>query len=89
MLDRQFTYEDICTILVDQMAVDPEDLKGDPGVTFEDLGLDSLAGAELQVALQMTFGVEIPDNCAHELTSVQDTLDYLNQFTASSNVGSS
>jgi acyl carrier protein len=43
-----------------------------------DLGADSLETEELVMALEEEFGVEIPDEDAEKITTVQQALDYVN-----------
>ena len=40
-----------------------------PDQTFEDLGLDSLAFVEIQLAIQQEYGFTIPDEDAAEITT--------------------
>ncbi len=46
---------------------------------IEDLGADSLHTAELIVALEEEFGMEIPDEDAEKLKSVRDVLAYFRE----------
>jgi len=43
----------------------------------EDLGLDSLARAELWFAVEDAFGCKVPEEQAEHLTSVRQIVDYL------------
>lgn len=47
----------------------------------DDLGADSLDTVELVMALEEEFGVEIPDEEAETITTVQAALDYINKNT--------
>ncbi|MFM8559008.1 MAG: acyl carrier protein [bacterium] len=49
---------------------------------IEDLNADSLDTVELVMALEVEFGVEIPDEDADKLKSVGDALNYLKQRSA-------
>ena len=42
-----------------------------------DLGADSLDTVELVMALEEEFGVEIPDEDAEKIASVQNAIDYI------------
>ena len=44
---------------------------------IEDLGADSLDIVELVMAMEETFEIEIPDEEAEKLKTVQDVADYL------------
>lgn len=43
----------------------------------EDLGADSLDTVELVMALEEEFGLEIPDEDAEKITTVQQAIDYI------------
>ncbi|MCU0123200.1 acyl carrier protein [Pseudomonas vlassakiae] len=43
----------------------------------EDLGADSLDTVELVMALEEEFEMEIPDEDAEKLSTVQDAIDYI------------
>jgi len=63
-------------IIVDQLGVEPADVA--PTASFvDDLGADSLDRVELIMALEETFGVEIPDEDAEKIATVQDAVDYI------------
>ena len=58
------------------MSVDPEKVK--PEASFiDDLGADSLDIVELVMAMEEEFDIEIPDEDAEKLKTVQDVTKYL------------
>lgn len=46
-----------------------------------DLGADSLDNVELVMALEDEFGIEIPDEDAEKITTVQSAIDYATGHT--------
>ena len=42
-----------------------------------DLGADSLDSVELMMALEDEFAIEIPDEAAEKVSTVQDVFDYI------------
>lgn len=68
--------EKVKQIIVDQLGVEASDVTA--GASFvDDLGADSLDRVELVMALEETFGVEIPDEDAEKISTVQDAVDYI------------
>ena len=68
--------ERVKKIIVDQLGVKEEDVK--PEASFvEDLGADSLDTVELVMALEEEFDIEIPDEEAEKITTVQSAIDYV------------
>lgn len=63
-------------VIVEQLGVDPERVK--PEASFiDDLGADSLDIVELVMAMEEEFSIEIPDEDAEKLKTVQDVASYL------------
>ena len=68
--------ERVKKIIVEQLGVKEEDVK--PEASFvEDLGADSLETVELVMALEEEFDIEIPDEEAEKITTVQSAIDYV------------
>ena len=68
--------ERVKKIIVEQLGVKEEDVK--PEASFvEDLGADSLDTVELVMALEEEFDIEIPDEEAEKITTVQAAIDYI------------
>lgn len=65
-------------IIIEQLGVDLSKIA--PEARFiEDLGGDSLDIVELIVAVESEFGLEIPNEDADKLTTVQSLIDYVDR----------
>lgn len=70
----------VIDIIVEQLSVDKD--KVVPGASFvDDLGADSLDLVELIMAMEEAFGIEIPDEVAEKINSVQDAIDHVKQVS--------
>lgn len=58
-------------IMIDEFEVDPESIMADAELG-EDLGLDSLDGVDLVVALEKTFSCRIPEDEARSIRTMGD-----------------
>ena len=68
--------ERVKEIVANQLGVEPNEVV--PEASFvDDLGADSLDLVELIMAMEEEFGVEVPDEDAEKIRTVQDTIDYL------------
>lgn len=63
-------------IIVEQLGVDPEKVKAEASF-IDDLGADSLDIVELVMAMEEEFDIEIPDEDAEKLKTVNDVATYL------------
>jgi acyl carrier protein len=79
MAAREFTFEDAKNILVNRIGVPEDSISGDPSQSFEDLGLDSLAFVEIQLAMQQEYGFQIPDEDAEQITTIGEAVGYTNR----------
>ena len=76
-------FERIKGIVVEQLGVDEKDVV--PTASFvEDLGADSLDLVELIMSLEEAFStsdrkVEIPDESAEKIVTIQDAIDYIKE----------
>jgi len=76
---QQFTFDDLKNILVSRVGLPEENVVNDPNARFEDMGLDSLAFVEIQLAVQQQYGFVIPDEDAHGITTVGQAINYTNR----------
>ncbi|NES99867.1 MAG: acyl carrier protein [Sphaerospermopsis sp. SIO1G2] len=68
-------------IVAEQLGVEEE--KVQPTASFtDDLSADSLDVVELVMALEEEFGMEIPDEDAEKMQTVQDVVEYINKNKA-------
>lgn len=65
-------------IIVDQLGIAEEEVV--PKATFvDDLGADSLDTVEMVMAFEEEFGIDIPDEDAEKIRTVQDAIDYISK----------
>jgi acyl carrier protein len=75
-LDREEILSKIQEITADRLGVDESDVT--PDASFrEDLEADSLDLVELIMELEEQFGMEIPDEEAEKITTVEEAVDYV------------
>jgi acyl carrier protein len=78
------TFERVKKIIIEQLSVeDPDNFIPDASF-IDDLGADSLDTVELVMALEEEFDIEIPDEAAEKITTVQAVVDYINIHVAAS-----
>jgi acyl carrier protein len=70
--------EKVTDIVVEELALDRSEVT--PEASFiEDLGADSLDVVELVMAFEEEFDLEIPDEDAESIATVQDAVDYIEE----------
>ncbi len=81
-MSQQEILERVRKIVAEQLEVDPSQVT--PAANFaNDLGADSLDTVELVMALEEEFEIEIPDEAAEQIATVQAVVDYIsNKVTA-------
>ena len=76
-MSQEEIYQKVQKIVCDQLGVDVAEVK--PEASFaNDLGADSLDTVELVMALEEEFDIEIPDEAAEGIATVQAAVDYIN-----------
>ena len=66
----------VVDIVCDQLSVNKEDVN--PESSFvEDLGADSLDTVELVMAFEEEFELEIPDDEAEKITTIQSAVEWI------------
>ena len=71
------TLDKIIEIVIDKLGVDENKITKDAKF-IDDLGADSLDTVELIMQFEEEFEIEIPDEDAEKILSVQKALDYIN-----------
>lgn len=72
------TFEKVRDIVVEQLGVETDEVALD-STFIDDLGADSLDIVELIMAFEEEFNIEIPDEAAEKIKSVQDVVTYIDQ----------
>lgn len=68
--------EKVNQIVVEQLGVESSEVTPDASFV-DDLGADSLDRVELVMAFEEAFGLEIPDDDAEKIVTVQDAVEYI------------
>ena len=75
---QEFAFADLKDILVNRVGLPESDVVDDPDASFEDMGLDSLAFVEIQLAMQQEYGFTISDEDAGKIHTVGEAISYVN-----------
>ncbi|HBO58762.1 MAG TPA: acyl carrier protein [Alphaproteobacteria bacterium] len=70
--------ERVKKIVVEHLGVDASKVT-DSSSFIDDLNADSLDTVELVMAFEEEFSVEIPDDAAEKILTVQDAIDYISK----------
>ncbi len=70
------TFERVKKVIVEQLSCSEEEVKPEASFT-QDLGADSLDTVELVMAFEEEFALEIPDEEAEKIQTVQDAVNYI------------
>jgi acyl carrier protein len=80
MIEEEFgmasVEEKVKSIIVDQLGVNESEVTGSASFV-DDLGADSLDTIELVMAFEEAFGIDIPDEDAEKIKTVQDAIEYV------------
>ncbi|MCI9627179.1 MAG: acyl carrier protein [Clostridia bacterium] len=72
-------FERVQEVLADQLGLEENEIKPESKLK-EDLGADSLDMVELIMAMEEEFDVEIPDEEAQNIRTVEDAVNYVEQY---------
>ncbi len=65
-------------VVAEQLSINEADIKNESAF-IADLGADSLDTVELVMALEDTFGIEIPDEQQEKIQTVQDAINFIQE----------
>lgn len=72
------TFDRVKKVVVDQLDVNEEEVNAAASFV-DDLGADSLDVVELVMGLEEEFDVEIPDEDAEKIATVDDAVKYIDE----------
>ncbi len=72
------TFDRVKKVVAEQLDVNEEEVTAQASFV-EDLGADSLDMVELVMAFEEAFDIEIPDEEAEKISTVQDAVSYLDE----------
>ena len=72
------TFDKVKEVIVDKLGVEEDKIETSSSFV-DDLGADSLDTVELIMQLEEEFGIEIPDERAEKMTTVQQAVDYIEE----------
>lgn len=67
-------------LVADQLGIDEDEISTDSSF-IDDLGADSLDVVELIMAFEEEFDIEIPDEDAEKIITINDALEYIKNNT--------
>ncbi|MBQ8414697.1 MAG: acyl carrier protein [Clostridia bacterium] len=71
-------FETLKKFIIEEVHVNPEDITMDAELSG-DLGINSLELADLVIACEERFDIEIPDEDLHNFTTVGDVVRFLEE----------
>ena len=77
--------EKVKSVIAEQMKIKPEEITENAKFTT-DLSLDSLDMVELIIELEEGWGIEIPDEDAKKLTTIDEAIKYIEEKIASKQI---
>lgn len=74
-MSKEDTQVKVIAIIAEKLSVDPATIT--PERSFKDLGADSLDTVEIIMSFEEAFGIEIRDEDAERIKSVQEAIDLI------------
>lgn len=78
MHEKQDTYNKVITIISQTLNIDKNTIS--PESSLEGLGADSLDMLEIIMKLEETFNIEISDEEAEKVTTIQDAIEKIEKL---------
>ncbi|NBD18296.1 MAG: acyl carrier protein [Cyanobacteria bacterium] len=79
---NQETFNKVKGIVAEQLEIQDQETIKPESKFAEDLGADSLDVVELVMALEEEFDIEIPDEAAEKIATVQAAVEYIEEKAA-------
>ncbi|VWX56423.1 acyl carrier protein (ACP) [Burkholderiales bacterium 8X] len=79
---------DVKKVIAEQLGIEIDKVSNEMSFV-NDLGADSLDTVELVMALEERFSLEIPDEAAEKITTVQDAINFVKNGPAAASAGDS
>ena len=77
MASKEDVIEKVKELISSSLGVSADEVESSSSF-IDDLGADSLDIVDLVIAIEKEFDIEIPDEDAEKITTVQDAIDYIN-----------
>lgn len=72
---KEDTLQKVVSIISDKLGIPKENVKSES--SFKDLGADSLDLVEMIMSFEEIFGIEIKDENAEKIKTVQEAVDHI------------
>ena len=76
MANREEIAQKARELIAESLGVSPDEIRSESSF-IDDLGADSLDIVELVMEIEKQFELEIPDEEAEKISTVQDAVDYI------------
>ena len=86
MMSPKKIEEEVRKIIINQLDISEEEVTPEASFT-DDLGADSLDLVELVMAMEEKFDIDIPDEDAEGITTVQKAINYIDEQVRKSSKG--
>lgn len=80
-MNEQEIFDKVQSIIVEHLSVERELVTKEANFA-NDLGADSLDTVELVMAIEEAFDIEIPDETAEQIGTLQQAVDFISQKVA-------